>query len=304
MKQPNDVSVIAVPVTPFKVDGSIEFDALPRLLGILTDSGVHTAAINGNTAEFYALTSDERRELCRASAAAAGDDLELIVGIGGDLPTAIAEGHVADEHGAVGVMVHQPPHPYVSLEGWVDYHVEIASALPSMSLIPYVRSPRVTGRMIREVADRTGAVSVVKYAVPNPDRLAAEIDECGDESIRWVCGLAERWAPFFALSGTVGFTSGLVDVAPGISVSLGAALASGDFADAMTIWRRLRPFEELRARHGDANNVAVIKEALHIIGACERHVRRPATELADAERREVADLLPSLLLELVGQGDR
>ena len=43
-------------------------------------------------------------------------------------------------------------------------------------------------------------------------------------------------------------TSGLATVAPGQSLALLGQLQAGDFAGAMRTWRRLRPFEDLRAR--------------------------------------------------------
>lgn len=38
-------------------------------------------------------------------------------------------------------MVHQPVHPYVSQDGWVDYHRAIAEAVPGLGVVPYVRNP-------------------------------------------------------------------------------------------------------------------------------------------------------------------
>ena len=38
-------------------------------------------------------------------------------------------------------MVHQPVHPYQSLDGWVAYHREIAAAVPDLGVVAYVRDP-------------------------------------------------------------------------------------------------------------------------------------------------------------------
>jgi 4-hydroxy-tetrahydrodipicolinate synthase len=53
----------------------------------------------------------------------------------------------------------------------------------------------------------------------------------------------------------------------------------------------MKPFEDLRARRDNANNVSVVKEALAQLGICARTVRPPISELADGERAEVAAIL-------------
>ena len=115
-----------------------------------------------------------------------------------------------------------------------------------------------------------------------------------DDRLVWSCGLAESFAPYFWLSGARGFTSGLATVAPQRSLALLAALRAGDFAGAMAIWQRLRPFEEMRARRANGLNVSVVKEALAQLGLCRPDVRPPITVLTEAERAEVKDILADL----------
>ena len=38
------------------------------------------------------------------------------------------------------IMVHQPVHPYVSVEGWIEYHRAIASDVPELGVVLYVRN--------------------------------------------------------------------------------------------------------------------------------------------------------------------
>lgn len=69
------------------------------------------------------------------------------------------------------------------------------------------------------------------------------------------------------------------------------ALREGRYADAMTVWERIRPFEELRAAYQSANNVTVVKEALASLGLCRREVRPPGRTLPADQRAEVAALV-------------
>lgn len=107
----------------------------------------------------------------------------------------------------------------------------------------------------------------------------------------WVAGLAELYAPSYFATGATGFTSGLVNVAPGVSLAMLEALRAGDYLAAMKVWEQIRRFEDLRADRQSANNVTVVKEALASLGLCRRDVRAPSRELPEEQRAEVAGLV-------------
>ncbi|PAZ13752.1 dihydrodipicolinate synthase family protein [Streptomyces sp. SA15] len=280
--------VVAIPVTPFAEDGSVEQDAHRALLRRLLDGGITTLTPNGNTGEFYALTPQERQLVTELTLDEAGDRAVVLVGVGHDVPTAIASARHAREHGAQMVMVHQPVHPYVSQAGWVDYHRAIAEAVPELGVVPYIRNAQLHGVRLAELADTCPNVIGVKYAVPDAAKFAAFARDAGLERFVWVAGLAEPYAPSYFSAGATGFTSGLVNVAPSVSLNMIEALRSGDYPAAMKVWEQIRRFEELRAAGGSANNVTVVKEALASLGLCRRDVRPPSKQLPEEERAEVA----------------
>ncbi|KUO03671.1 dihydrodipicolinate synthase family protein [Streptomyces caeruleatus] len=281
--------VVAIPVTPFTEDGHVDQDAHRALLRRLLDGGITTLTPNGNTGEFYALSPEERRLVTELTVEETrGRDAVLLVGVGHDVPTAIASARHARELGAQMVMVHQPVHPYVSQDGWVDYHRAIAEAVPELGVVPYIRNDRLAGARLAELADDCPNVIGVKYAVPDAARFAAFARDAGLERFVWVAGLAEPYAPSYFSAGATGFTSGLVNVAPSVSLNMIEALRSGDYPAAMKVWEQIRRFEELRAANGSANNVTVVKEALASLGLCRREVRPPSRELPEDERAEVA----------------
>jgi 4-hydroxy-tetrahydrodipicolinate synthase len=186
------------------------------------------------------------------------------------------------------VMVHQPVHPYVSQAGWVDYHRAVAEAVPELGVVPYIRNAQLTGARLAELADTCPNVIGVKYAVPDAARFAAFARDAGLERFVWVAGLAEPYAPSYFSAGATGFTSGLVNVAPAVSLNMIEALRSGDYRAAMKVWEQIRRFEELRAANGSADNVTVVKEALASLGLCRREVRPPSRPLPESGRAEVA----------------
>ncbi|PKW07010.1 4-hydroxy-tetrahydrodipicolinate synthase [Streptomyces sp. 1222.5] len=280
--------VVAIPVTPFAADGSVDTGTHRVLLRRLLDGGVTTLTPNGNTGEFYALTPEERRLVTETTLEEAQDRAVVLVGVGHDLPTATESARHARDLGARMVMVHQPVHPYVSAAGWVDYHRAVAEAVPGLGVVPYIRDAGLPGARLAELAGHCPNVIGVKYAVPDAARFAAFARDAGLDRFVWVAGLAEPYAPSYFSAGATGFTSGLVNISPAVSRNMLEALRTGDYPAAMNVWERIRRFEELRAAHRSADNVTVVKEALAALGLCRRDVRPPSSPLPEEERAEVA----------------
>ncbi|MFJ4105013.1 dihydrodipicolinate synthase family protein [Amycolatopsis japonica] len=288
--------VVAIPVTPFDADGAVDSETYGRLVDRVISTGVDVVTPNGNTGEFYALDEAEARHCLEVTVKAAAGRASVVAGVGHDVRTAIRAARHARDAGADLVMIHQPVHPYVAAEGWVEYHRAIAAAVPELGVVLYVRDARIESEQLRALADAAENVIGVKYAVPDPVRFASMARDAGIDRFAWIAGLAELSAPGYFAVGATGFTSGLVNVAPELSLEMFRALRDRDFTGAMTIWERIRPFEELRAANGNAHNVSVVKEALAQLGLCRADVRPPGRALTGAERERVtAAVWPGLL---------
>lgn len=284
-------TVIAIPVTPFAADGSADWGSHAALVRRLVDHGVRVVTPNGNTGEFYTLSEPEARRAVESAVAAAGGRAEVMAGVGLDTAGAVAAALHAREVGAGSLMVHQPVHPYRSAEGWIDYHRTIAESVPELGVVLYVRDERVSGEQIRMLADRCANVVGVKYAVPDPVRFACVARDAGLERFAWIAGLAELYTPGYWATGAVGFTSGLVNVVPRLSLALLEALRGGDYPKAMRVWESARSFEELRSADASADNVSVVKEALAQLGLSGRTVRPPSRTLPTAIREDIGELI-------------
>lgn len=293
-------TVVAIPVTPFRADGSADFQLYGHLVQRMVEGGIRVVTPNGNTSEFYSLNSVEHRQQLEATVVAIHAckyKALTLAGVGFDVRTASEMTFLAQVMGAQAVMVHQPVHPYRSDDGWIAYHKAIADAAPEIGIVPYVRDPSIGGATIRRLADLCPNFVGIKYAVPNPPLFAKIVREVGADRLAWVCGIAESWAPFFWPGGAQGFTSGLVNLTPRLSLEMQAALEAGNYPKAMDIWAQIKPFEDLRARRDNANNVSAVKEAMAQLGLCKRGVRPPISELPEGEREEVTRILRMLEIE-------
>ncbi|AHH96891.1 dihydrodipicolinate synthase family protein [Kutzneria albida] len=284
-------SVVMITVTPFAEDGQVDEPAYREVLARALDAGVPVVTPNGNTSEFYSLDAQECARALELTVREAHGRALVIAGVGHEVRAAARAAVAAAQAGADGVMVHQPVHPFLSAQGWVDYHRAIAEAAPDLPLVCYLRSPHVPVSALARLAEVAPNFVGVKYAVPDPLALGEAVSAIGTERLTWVCGLAESWAPFFWAAGARGFTSGLANVLPELSLRLWRLLEAGESARAMELWHRLKPFEDLRAVRGSADNVSVVKEALAQLGLCRRAVRPPISELDEPGRQRVAGVL-------------
>ena len=286
-------TAVVVPVTPYLAGGNPDWDTYATLTGRLIDAGISVLTPNGNTGEFYALSPAEARQALETAAKAANGRAALLAGVGHDIATAIeAAGHARD-HGARMIMIHQPVHPYVSAEGWIDYHAAIAGAVPDLGVVLYVRDERRTGAHIAALADRSPNVIGVKYGVRDATRFAAVARDAGLDRLTWLAGAAELTAPAFWAVGAHGFTSGLANVNPALALRMLTALRDNDFPEAMRQWEAARRFEELRLADGSADNVSVVKEALAQLGLCRADVRPPSRPLPGGIKEEISGILTS-----------
>jgi 4-hydroxy-tetrahydrodipicolinate synthase len=285
--------VVVVLVTPFGADGTIDTDGYARTVSRVLDGGITLITPNGNTGEFYALDQAETCRVLEVAAKTAQGRAEILAGVGHDIATATEAARHARDHGARMIMIHQPVHPYVSAEGWIDYHAMIANAVPDLGVVLYVRSERIEGAHIAALADRAPNVIAIKYGLRDATRFAQVARDAGIDRFTWLAGAAELTAPQFWAAGARGFTSGLANVSPAISLSMLQALRNGDFGAAMKVWETTRRFEELRAADSSADNVSVVKEALAQLGLCSGRVRPPSSVPSDTVKEEISRIIHS-----------
>ncbi len=266
--------VSGILVTPFGTDGGIA----PGLQGGVVDravaAGVHVLTANGNTGEFYGLTTDEAVAMVQAAAGHIAGRVPLVAGVGRGIRDACRLAEASAAAGADALMLHQPPDPFVAPRGVADYVRAVQDAGNGLPLILYLRNDAIGTQAIAEICAMSG-VAGVKWATPNPMRLKAAIEAAPDH-ITWTGGLAEVWAPTFYAVGARGFTSGLINVWPERSVAINAALEAGDFATARSLISEMQVFEDIRAEEQGGANVPGVKAALQLMGEDCGPARPPA----------------------------
>ncbi|MFT6425636.1 MAG: 4-hydroxy-tetrahydrodipicolinate synthase [Celeribacter sp.] len=251
-------------VTPYDETGDIDPYRLAPIIDRALGAGMHMPVVNGNTGEFYALTTQEACDMAREVVDMVDGRAPVLAGVGRGIRDAVQLAKASAEAGATALMVHQPPDPFVAPRGVVDYLNAIADASGGLPMMIYLRNDTIGTQAIADLCGVEG-VKGVKWATPNPMKLAAAKAAC-DPSIVWVGGLAEVWAPSFYAVGARGFTSGLINIWPEHSIAIHAALEGGDYTKANALIANMEPFEDVRAQEMNGTNVTGVKAALQAIG--------------------------------------
>lgn len=260
-------------VTPFDADDQVAPARLAPIVARCAAAGVDGLTVNGNTSEFYGLSFAEAERMQAEVPAIVAGRAAVIAGIGRSVGEATRLAARAKADGADAVMIHQVPDPFVAPRGVEAYVRRVADAA-GLPVVLYLRNDGI-GIAAIEALCRVPGVVAVKWATPNMMALAEAIRRLGD-SISFVCGLAEPWAPPMTALGAQGFTSGLINLLPERSVAIRDALRAGDYAAANAAIAAIRAFEELRAQEQNGANVSVVKAALALAGQDVGPARPPA----------------------------
>jgi 4-hydroxy-tetrahydrodipicolinate synthase len=251
-------------VTPYDEAGDITPGKLAPIIDRAIGAGVHLPVVNGNTGEFYALTTDEACTMVQEVTGMVAGRAPVLAGVGRGIRDACRLAKASADAGATALMIHQPPDPFVAPRGTVDYVKAVSDAAGGLPIMLYLRNDAIGTGGIAALCDLPG-VKGVKWATPNPLKLAEARAAC-EPSITWVGGLAEVWAPTFYAVGARGFTSGLINVWPERSIAIHAALEASDYAKARDLIAEMRVFEDIRAEELNGTNVTAVKAALQALG--------------------------------------
>jgi 4-hydroxy-tetrahydrodipicolinate synthase len=140
-------------------------------------------------------------------------------------------------------------HPYLSNAGARDYYRQVIDAVRCPTLV-YKKSPIPGDDLLLELAGDPHVVGI-KYAENNlHDFRKVVLADRG--RVEWLCGSAERFAPFYMLAGAPGYTTGAGNVCPHLTLAMHTAFAAGEYGEGMRWQKQILPIEDFRAKEGDS----------------------------------------------------
>ncbi len=280
--------------TPFTEGASnVYHETLREHVRFLADAGAELLIPCGNTGEYYSLSHAERVDVVETTVEESVPDQRVIAGAAGSTKTVLDLIDAYERIGVDGVMVLHPDHTYRHEDGLRRYYRTIAEET-DLGVLLYKRGRGVTDDVLVDIADLENVVGV-KYAVNDIDAFSECVRRADPETV-WTTGIAERFAPSYALEGAEGFTTGVGNFAPGLALELMDALEREAWDRAKSIRNDVRPYEAFRDGTGkenslpNANNVPAIKYGLELTGLYGGPVRPPLVDLTDTQRERVQEL--------------
>ncbi len=285
-------TVQLVPVTAFDARGELALPVMQQHTERLLEAGVRVLIPCAGSAEFHSLSLDEIVATVKMMRQVAGKEAVIMAPIGLRLQDALALGERTIEAGADCILVMPLDFPYLSDAGARDYYTALLERL-NVPLLLYKKSEIPSDDLLLELAEHPRLIGV-KYAV-NDLPAFQQVVERDRGRIEWYCGSAERFAPYYALAGAPGYTSGAGNICPRVTLAMHAALAAGNWTEAFRLQRILLPIECYRARQGNSYNISLLKYAIRATGLDFGEPRPPQRRLTAAEQREIDALLTPIL---------
>ena len=277
-------------VTPFKGDGSVDYEALARLVDTQLAGGTDFLCVLGTTAETPTLTAEEQRQVCRTIMERNAGRLPILLGVGGNCTQAIVDRLSNDAMEGVDAILSVVPYYNKPTQAGMYAHFAAIAESTDLPIILYNVPGRTGVNLLPETTLRLAAdfknIVGIKEASGNLEQI---------EQI-----ISNRPAGFKVFSGDDGITLPLIrSGADGVISVIGNAFASefaqlvhdamrGNYAEAEAMDERLRQMYELLFLDG---NPAGVKAVLHLRGMMENRLRLPLVPASDTTTEQIRNFL-------------
>jgi len=282
-------SIVAL-VTPMHEDGSVDYDALRKLIDWHIAEGTDCLGVVGTTGESPTVDVEEHCEIIRVTVEQAAGRVPVMAGCGANSTReAIELARYAKGVGADSQLQVVPYYNKPTQEGQYQHFRAIAESVGDLPMVLY----NVPGRTVADMSHDTvlrlaqvpGIVGI-KEATGNIERAQWLIREA-PKGFSIYSG-DDPTAVALMLCGGHGNVSVTANVAPRQMHELCAAAISGDARRAMAIQLSLLPLH--RALFVEPNPIPV-KWALQRMGRIGAGLRLPLTPLAGPQHAAVEDAL-------------
>jgi 4-hydroxy-tetrahydrodipicolinate synthase len=279
-------------VTPFKITGEVDYDALRKLIDFDIDNGVEYVITLGTTGETPTLNKQEKLDVIHFTYQKVNNRVPVVVGIGGNSTAEVIENlqtYPLDK--ATAVLSASPYYNKPSQEGIFQHYKAIAAAAPKPILLYNV--PGRTGSNVT-------AETTLRLA---KEKNIAGIKEASGNMVQCMHILRDMPADFLFVSGDDHIAMPLMACGSDGVISVTANCFPKDFSDMIRQslkgdFAAARPLHYKCLEGNDLlfaeNNPAGIKAFLYEMGIIENVMRLPVVPLSEAVHAKVKAYLKKI----------
>ena len=274
-------------ITPFKIDQSVDFDALTRIVNHVIDNGADFLVVLGTTSEAPTLSAEEKKLVINTILKANNGRLPVMLGLGGNNTQSVIEAIKAqDFNGIQGILSVVPYYNKPNQRGMRAHFEAIADASP-LPVVVY----NVPGRVGVNLQAST-CVELAKH----PNIIAVKEASGNLQQIMEI--LRDKPADFDVLSGDDGITQPLMALGAQGVISVAANAYTNPFSRMMKAMKDGHTDEALQLHYAMLRmnqlifadgNPAGIKCLMSHMGLCDNELRLPLVTVNEKVEAEIID---------------
>ena len=272
-------SIVAL-VTPFKEDGSVDFDAMGKLIDFHIENGTDAILVLGTTGESSTMSHDEDDAVCKFAVERIAGRVPVIAGSGSNCTQTMVEKSLRyQEFGVDGLLVITPYYNKANEEGMYQHFKTVLDAVDIPCILYNV--PGRTGCSISE--------GVIERLASHPNALG--IKEASG-SIAYASKIARHLSDdFFMFSGNDDMVVPLMSLGARGVISVWANIAPATVHGMVFDWLEGRHDEALATQLDNLGLIAAlfcevnpipVKAAVDLMGFAPAHYRLPLAPMAPA----------------------
>lgn len=280
--------------TPFKVDGTIDFQEWERLIDAYIDAGVHGLVLGSGTGQHPYLTEQECNQLFEIGIKQINGRCNVICQTSAlNMDEVIRRSKHAQNNGADALMI-LPPYLEgpVDDDGILEFYRTIDAEM-DIDIVGY-NIPQATGLSVSvDLFRRLGDLEHFNYIKDSGGNMTTH--QLYLQSGTKVLNGCDTTTVYALMAGAHGCIWGGANYMPHETVKLYGLVKSGDLAGALDLWQKMLPSLLHIWTHDYMQCVLSASEAR---GYGLGNVRRPLIPLTEAAKKEMLDTLRPLVDEI------
>lgn len=270
-------------ITPFKADGSVDYEALKRVLDTQLTGAVDYIVVLGTTGEAATMTENERAEVRMFVRKYVNGRVPLVLGVGGNNTAAVCESlKTMDLSGFEAILSVCPYYNKPNQEGLYQHFCKVAEASP----VPVI---------LYNVPGRTGVnllpETVMRIYEAQPNKIAGIKEASGNvEQIKHLIDLAK--GKLLVISGDDGIACEIMEAGGAGLISVASNAFPEDFWDIVHKKDQVKQAkyqEMIRLLFAEGNPVG-IKAVLAQKGLIGNYLRLPLVPASNSLQQKIANL--------------
>ena len=280
-------------ITPFKENGSVDYDSLLRLVEYQVQNGIDFLCVLGTTAETPTLTAEEKRKIKSLVIERVNGRVPILLGVGSNCTQTVIDTIKNDDMtGVDALLIAVPYYNKPSQEGIYQHYKAIAQStkLPIVLYnVPGRTGVNMTAATTLRLAHDFDNIVAIKEASGDISQMD-EIIKKKPENFDVISGDDGITFPLITL-GAVGVISVIGNAFPREFSRMTRLALAGDYSSALTIHHQFTELFKLLFVDG---NPAGVKAMLSMMGMIENKLRLPLVPTRITTYEEMRKVLEGL----------